>query len=91
MEYLVGIFFLAILVCLMTGYPVAFVLGGISAVFGYFLVPDFLDFLPLRIMGVLQNNLLMSIPMFIMMGLVLEKTGICSDRWVKCCTGFRED
>ncbi|MBK7522997.1 MAG: TRAP transporter large permease subunit [Saprospiraceae bacterium] len=79
MEYLVGIFFLAILVCLMTGYPVAFVLGGISAVFGYFLVPDFLDFLPLRIMGVLQNNLLMSIPMFIMMGLVLEKTGIAEN------------
>ncbi|MBK9044524.1 MAG: TRAP transporter large permease subunit [Saprospiraceae bacterium] len=79
MEYLVGIFFLAILICLMTGYPVAFVLGGISAVFGYFLVPDFLDFLPLRIMGVLQNNLLMSIPMFIMMGLVLEKTGIAEN------------
>ncbi len=54
-------------------------LGGISAVFGYFLVPDFLDFLPLRIMGVLQNNLLMSIPMFIMMGLVLEKTGIAEN------------
>jgi tripartite ATP-independent transporter DctM subunit len=79
MEYLVVIFFLSIFVCLITGYPVAFVLGGISAVFGYFLVPDFLDFLPLRIMGVLQNNLLMSIPMFIMMGLVLEKTGIAEN------------
>lgn len=79
MEVIAIILFLAILVFTLTGYPVAFVLGGLSALFGYFLVPDFLDFLPLRIMGVLQNNLLMAVPMFIMMGLVLEKTGIAED------------
>jgi len=79
MEIIAIIFFLAILIFTLTGYPVAFVLGGLSAWFGYFFVPDFLDFLPLRIMGVLQNNLLMAVPMFIMMGLVLEKTGIAED------------
>lgn len=79
MEIIAIIFFLAIMIFTLTGYPVAFVLGGLSAWFGYFLVPDFLDFLPLRIMGVLQNNLLMAVPMFVMMGLVLEKTGIAED------------
>lgn len=79
MEYLAVILFVSILLFILTGYPVAFVLGGISAIFGYFLVPDFLDFLPLRIMGILQNNLLMAVPMFILMGLVLEKTGIAED------------
>jgi tripartite ATP-independent transporter DctM subunit len=79
MEIIAIILFVSILVCMLTGYPVAFVLGGLSAIFGYFFVPDFLDFLPLRIMGVLQNNLLLAVPMFIMMGLVLEKTGIAED------------
>lgn len=79
MEVIVAILFVSILICMLTGYPVAFVLGGVSAIVGLMFVPDFLDFLPLRIMGVLQNNLLMAVPMFIMMGLVMEKTGIAEE------------
>ncbi|MFZ1703351.1 MAG: TRAP transporter large permease subunit [Saprospiraceae bacterium] len=79
MEYLAVVLFVSILVCMLTGYPVAFVLGGLSAIVGFYFVPDFLDFLPLRIMGILQNNLLLAVPMFIMMGLVLEKTKIAED------------
>lgn len=79
MEIIAVILFVTILLCMLSGYPVAFVLGGVSAVIGIWLVPDFLDFLPLRIMGILQNNLLMAVPMFIMMGLVMEKTGIAEE------------
>ena len=71
MEGLAILLFGAILIFMLTGYPVALVLGGVSAFVGFIFVPDFLDFLPLRIMGVLQNNLLMAVPLFVMMGLVL--------------------
>lgn len=79
MEGLAILLFGAILIFMLTGYPVALVLGGVSAVVGFIFVPDFLDFLPLRIMGVLQNNLLMAVPLFVMMGLVLEKSGIAEE------------
>lgn len=79
MEGLAILLFGAILIFMLTGYPVALVLGGVSAVAGFIFVPDFLDFLPLRIMGVLQNNLLMAVPLFVMMGLVLEKSGIAEE------------
>jgi tripartite ATP-independent transporter DctM subunit len=79
MEGLAILLFGAILIFMLTGYPVALVLGGVSAIVGFIFVPDFLDFLPLRIMGVLQNNLLMAVPLFVMMGLVLEKSGIAEE------------
>lgn len=79
MEIIAIIVFVTILFCMLSGYPVAFVLGGVSALAGIWFVPDFLDFLPLRIMGIIQNNLLMAVPMFIMMGLVMEKTGIAEE------------
>lgn len=71
--------FLVIFIVLMTGYPVAFVLGGVSVIFGYIFVPDFLDFLPLRIMGTIQNYVLISVPLFVFMGLTLEKSGIAEE------------
>jgi tripartite ATP-independent transporter DctM subunit len=79
MEYIALVLFVAIFLCIMTGYPVAFVLGGLSVLAGYLLVPDFLDFLPLRIMGVIQNYVLLAVPLFIYMGLVLEKSGIAEE------------
>lgn len=79
MEYVALILFLAIFLFIMTGYPVAFTLGGLSVIAGILFVPDFLDFLPLRIMGVVQNYVLLSVPLFIYMGLVLEKSGIAEE------------
>ncbi|MBK9150174.1 MAG: TRAP transporter large permease subunit [Saprospiraceae bacterium] len=79
MEYIALVLFAAIFLCIMTGYPVAFILGGLSVLAGYLLVPDFLDFLPLRIMGVIQNYVLLAVPLFIYMGLVLEKSGIAEE------------
>ena len=75
-EIIALIFFVSVFAALLTGYPVAFVLGGLSIITGMLVVPDFLDFLPLRIMGTIQNYVLISVPMFIFMGLVLEKSGL---------------
>lgn len=79
LEIVAILLFVFIFLVLLTGYPVAFVLGGLSVWAGWLFVPDFLDFLPLRIMGTMQNYVLLAVPLFIFMGLVLEKSGIAED------------
>ncbi|MDP5169340.1 MAG: TRAP transporter large permease subunit [Bacteroidia bacterium] len=72
---LFGLVFLLVL----TGFPVAFVLGGTSLVFGLFtLEPHFLAFLPSRIMGTMSNTVLMAVPLFVFMGIMLEKSGLAN-------------
>jgi tripartite ATP-independent transporter DctM subunit len=78
-EIIAILLFCTIFLVLMTGYPVAFILGGLSVIFGYIFVPDFLDFLPLRIMGTIQNYVLLAVPLFVFMGLTLERSGIAEE------------
>lgn len=79
MEGIIVIIVLVIIIlALLLGYPVALTLGGLSAIFGLIWVPDFLDLLPLRIMGTMQNPVLMAVPLFVFMGLVLEKSGLAA-------------
>ena len=74
--------FVAALVFLSLGYPVAFSLGGVAILYG--LVGIFLDVfdaslfsaMPQRIFGTMSNYTLLAIPYFIFMGAMLEKTGI---------------
>lgn len=68
--------FVVIFVLILLGYPVALTLAGVATLFGLIFVPDFLDLLPLRIMGVMQNYVLIAVPLFIFMGLMLEKSGL---------------
>lgn len=68
--------FLVIFILILLGYPVALTLAGVATIFGLIFVPDFLDLLPLRIMGVMQNYVLIAVPLFIFMGLMLEKSGL---------------
>ena len=68
--------FLVIFILILLGYPVALTLAGVATIFGLLFVPDFLDLLPLRIMGVMQNYVLIAVPLFIFMGLMLEKSGL---------------
>ncbi len=66
-----------VFVLVLTGYPVAFVLGGVSLLFGLFtLDPHFLAFIPSRIMGTMSNYVLMAVPLFVFMGIMLEKSGL---------------
>lgn len=79
MEIVAIILFVVIFILILIGYPVAFTLAGLSILTGYFLVPDFLDLLPLRIMGTMQNYVLLAVPLFIFMGLMLEKSGLAEN------------
>ena len=67
-------------VLLMVGYPVAFTLGAVALLFGGIsLGLDFFNLLPLRIWGVMTNFTLIAVPLFVFMGVVLEKSGIAEE------------
>ncbi|MDX1634938.1 MAG: TRAP transporter large permease subunit [Marinobacter sp.] len=69
------IMFIVALLLLMLGFPVAFIFGGIALIFGVVAEGwDLFAFMPFRIMSVMQNTVLMAVPLFIFMGLVLQKT-----------------
>lgn len=76
-EYLPLILFGVVFLLILSGYPVAFTLGGISVVFGLFTFgTEFFYLLPLRIFGTMSNVVLMAVPLFIYMGIMLEKSGL---------------
>ena len=65
------------LVFLFFGYSVAFTFAGISLIVGWSVLGvDLFAFMPYRIMNIMENTILMAIPMFIFMGIVLQKTGL---------------
>jgi len=75
----------AVCSALMAGYPVALTLGGVSlacAGLGHLLgLMDFgiLGALPQRIYGVLTNEILLAVPLFVFMGVMLERAGVAED------------
>ncbi|UDL05670.1 TRAP transporter large permease [Marinobacter sp. CA1] len=63
------------LAMLLWGFPVAFTFGGVALVFGLIAEgPELFAFMPFRIMSVMQNTVMMAIPLFIFMGVVLQRT-----------------
>ncbi len=74
--------FIALVLALLSGYPVAFGLGGISVLFALMgmavgvIEPQFLTALPQRIFGIMSNFTLLAIPAFVFMGAMLERSGI---------------
>ncbi len=77
--------FLTIFLVIMSGYPVAFVLAGISLMsatvghmFGLFDL-HYIAVLPSRVYGIMQNDILLAIPLFIFMGMVLERSKIAEE------------
>ena len=86
MDLLPGMMFVAMAVLIFTGYPVAFVLGGIGLAFGLigigmdlFNVAKFGAVYGRIYGGSIENIVLVAIPMFIFMGVMLEKSGIAED------------
>ena len=80
--YIALYMFAAICLLLMLGYPVAFTLAGTALAFaavgiiaGHF-DPAFLAALPARIFGTINNDTLIAVPLFILMGVILEKSRI---------------
>ena len=73
---LFGVLFLLLLL----GFPVAFTLGGVSFILGYVTFgADFFNLLPLRIWGVMTNYVLIAVPLFVFMGVMLEKSGLAEN------------
>ena len=69
------IMFFAALMLLMLGFPVAFTFAGVALIFGVFAEGvDLFAFMPYRIQSIMENTILMAIPLFIFMGVVLQKT-----------------
>ena len=69
------IMFFVALAMLLTGFPVAFVFGGIALIFGVFAEgAELFAFMPHRIQNIMENTVLMAVPLFVFMGIVLQKT-----------------
>ncbi len=77
--------FAMVCVAMLAGFPVAFTLGGVALLFAGLGVAAgvfdarFVAFLPQRIFGIMQNEVLIAIPLFIFMGIVLERSRVAED------------
>ena len=84
-EAMAPLMFGGLVVFLLIGFPVAFSLAALGLSFGIlgiqlgFFVPDFLANLPLRVFGIVSNDLLLAIPFFTFMGTILERCGLAED------------
>jgi tripartite ATP-independent transporter DctM subunit len=74
--------FITALILLLLGFPVAFAFGS-AAIFTAYLTPDVgidvFNLLPFRIYGIMQNFNLIAVPLFIFMGLILERSKIAEE------------
>ena len=73
----------AVCLLLLAGFPVAFSLGGAGILFAFFgslagISPS-LGAIPLRIYGIVTNEVLIAVPLFIFMGFVLERSKVAED------------
>ncbi|MEY4979083.1 MAG: hypothetical protein RLZZ352_1353 [Pseudomonadota bacterium] len=81
----VPVMFTGLLVFLLTGFPVAFSLAATGLFFGLIgmevgLFPSNLfQALPLRVFGIMQNDTLLAIPFFTLMGIILERSRMAED------------
>ncbi len=82
---LAPIMFAGLICFLLVGFPVAFSLGACGLFFAFIgielnVLPEaLLQALPLRIYGIMQNDTLLAIPFFTLMGLILERSGMAED------------
>jgi tripartite ATP-independent transporter DctM subunit len=82
MSLIALLMFLVVICILMTGYPVAFTLAGVSLLFA--LIGTFLSgfdsalmhALPSRLFGIMTNETLVAVPLFVFMGVTLERSKI---------------
>ena len=73
--------FFTVIVVLMAGYPVAFTLGGVALIFsGIGLLTGSFDpimtMMPQRLFGIMSNQTLIAVPLFVFMGVMLEHRGL---------------
>ncbi|MBT3308485.1 MAG: TRAP transporter large permease subunit [Gammaproteobacteria bacterium] len=69
--------FVTALLLLLFGFPVAFTFGGVALLFGVLSEGvEIFAFMPFRIQSIMENSTLMAIPLFIFMGIMLQKTNL---------------
>ncbi|RJF70217.1 TRAP transporter large permease [Rhodopseudomonas palustris] len=84
-HYMAPIMFGSLVIFLLLGYPVAFSLAANGLLFAFIGIelglfrPDFMQALPERVYGVMNNDTLLAIPFFTFMGLILERSGMAED------------
>lgn len=85
LEYLPPLMFVALIIFLLKGYPIAFSLAATGLFFSCIgIYMGHLDFALLgalsdRFFGIISNETLLAIPFFTLMGLILERTGMAED------------
>lgn len=86
------IMFFVALALLLFGIPVAFAFGAVAMMFAFF-IPDVgfevFSIMPFRIYGIMSNSTLMAVPLFIMMGLILEKSGMAEKLLLSMSSMFK--
>jgi TRAP-type mannitol/chloroaromatic compound transport system permease large subunit len=81
----VPLMFAGLFLFLLTGFPVAFGLAATGLAFGFLgmevglFPPVLFQALPLRVFGIMQNDTLLAIPFFTLMGIILERSGMAED------------
>jgi tripartite ATP-independent transporter DctM subunit len=69
------VMFIVALLLLLYGFPVAFTFGGVALFFGVYAEGiEIFAFMPFRIQSIMENSTLMAVPLFIFMGIMLQKT-----------------
>ncbi len=85
MEWVALLLFLSVIVLLLAGFPVAFSLGGtallfaLAGVIGGGFEAAFLSGLPSRVFGIMSNETLIAVPLFVFMGVTLERARIAEE------------
>jgi len=85
MEWMALYLFAAVFIILLLGYPVAFTLAGVALIFSVIgqytnsFDPAFLEALPNRIYGIMINQSLVAVPLFVFMGVMLERSKIAEE------------
>lgn len=84
-ELMAILLFVTICIVLMAGYPVAFTLGGVSLLFASLGIltgtfdAGYLHALPNRLFGIMNNQTMLAVPLFVFMGVMLEKSRVAED------------
>ena len=84
-EIMIILMLVSLLAVLMTGFPVAFTLAGVALFFGMLgstlglFDMAFIQALPNRIYGIMTNDLLIAVPLFVFMGVMLERSKIAEE------------
>ena len=85
MEWVAGLLFVTVIVVLLAGFPVAFTLGGTALIFAAVGVATgsfteaLLSGLPNRLFGIMSNETLIAVPLFVFMGVTLERARIAEE------------